>query len=379
MKKTRPNFGKKFELDRKFVLNNFMDAIELIKQFKIRFDPFLEEYFKKKIKKAGEIDSVAEETIHMVKDYTLAGGKRIRPAMLYYGYLAAGGENNDEIMRVSMSVELLHSFLLIHDDVIDRDASRHGVATIHERFKKISAKYGVSSDHEHFGNSMAMITGDMTAAMACDIIFNSGFPDSVIIKALDKMQDIVFVTIPGEMLDVIMQYSGRATEKEILKMFEGKTARYTFEGPLHLGCILAGGDEKLFQCFSEYSLPLGKAFQIRDDILGVYGDEKKLGKPVGSDIIEGKQTLLILKVMEKGTKEQKEIIKKYLGKKDLTAPELEKVREVIKESGSLEYSYGLCRELIEESLVALQRADIKNQEARTFLEGIAQYVIKREI
>jgi geranylgeranyl diphosphate synthase type I len=315
----------------------------------------------------------------MVKDYTLAGGKRIRPAVLYYGYLAAGGEDNDEIIKISMSVELLHSFLLIHDDVIDRDASRHGVATIHERFKKISSKYGVSSDHEHFGNSMAMVTGDMTAAMACDVIFNSSFPAPVILKALDKMQDIVFVTIPGEMLDVIMQYAGCASEEKILKMFEGKTARYTFEGPLHLGCILAGGDEKLFKCFSDYSLPLGKAFQIRDDILGVYGDEKKLGKPVGSDIIEGKQTLLILKVMEKGTAGQKEIIKKYIGKKDLTSEELRKVREVIKESGALDYSYKLCQELIDESLAALRKADFKNKEARIFLEGIAQYVIKREI
>ena len=355
------------------------EAIAMLKKFKERFEPYLKAYFQKKLKQAGEIDIIAEETLRMIMDYTMAGGKRIRPAFLYFGYLAAGGNDEKKILETSMCVELLHSFLLIHDDIMDRDASRHGVPTLHERFKNIGKKYKISNDSEHFGNSMAMMAGDITAAMACEVIFNSKFPAEIVVKALDKLQDLVFITAPGEMMDMIMEYSGKATEEEILKMHEGKTARYTFEGPLHLGCLLAGGDEKMLEHFSKYALPLGKAFQIQDDILGIFGDKEKIGKPVGSDIIEGKQTLLVIKTLELGNSEQKNIIKKYLGKKDLTSKEAELFKGAVKDSGALEYSQNLAEGLINESLTALREIDFRNKEAKVFLEVIAKYVLSREI
>jgi geranylgeranyl diphosphate synthase, type I len=356
-----------------------MDALELLKKYKKRVDLFLDRYFEKKIQQAGNIDITAEEAVRMIKEYTMAGGKRIRPAVLYYGYLACGGREEEKIVEASMSVELLHSFLLIHDDVIDRDATRHGVETMHEKFKNVARKYDVAKDINHFGNSMAMIAGDMTAAMACDIIFNGSFSSDVIVRALNKLQDIVFVTIPGEMLDVIMEYSGRATEEEVLKMYEGKTARYTFEGPMHLGCMLAGGNEENLKKFSDYSLPLGIAFQIRDDIIGVFGNEKKIGKPVGSDVIEGKQTLLIIKALEIGNKEQKAVIKKYLGKKDLNEVELDEFRNAIKKSGALDYAQNLSEKMVADALGALDKIDFENDESKTFFEGIAQYMVKRDI
>jgi geranylgeranyl diphosphate synthase type I len=315
----------------------------------------------------------------MIADFTLAGGKRIRPALIYYAYLASGGENSCNIVKASMGIELTHSFLLIHDDIIDRDAKRHGVATIHERYKKIGQKIAPLKDSIHFGNSMAMIVGDVASAMANEIVFNVNFSKEVIIKALNKLQEIVYVTIPGEMLDVVMEYQGRTTEEEILRMFEGKTSRYTFEGPLHLGVILAGGNIKTLQAFTEYSLPLGKAFQLRDDILGVFGDEKKIGKPVGSDIIEGKQTLLVLKALEKGNQEQKKIIKQCLGKKNLTKEELIKFKNILKQTGSLAYSQQLAQSFISESITALERVEFRNQEAKMFLTGIAHYIIEREV
>lgn len=356
-----------------------MEALELLKNFKKRFEPYLQEYFDKKIQQAGEIDPIAEEAVSMIKDYTISGGKRIRPAVLYYGYLATGGADEDRVVKASMSMELLHSFLLIHDDIIDKDASRHGVATIHERYKKIGRKYSLTKDSGHFGNSMAIISGDMAASMACDILFNADFPSDVILKALDKLQKIVFVTIPGEMIDVIMSYTGEATEEQILKMHEGKTARYTFEGPLHLGCLLAGGDEALLEKFSTYALPLGKAFQIQDDILGIFGNEKKLGKPVGSDIIEGKQTLLVAKVMENGDKEQKKNIQHYLNKENLSEEEVEDFRLIVKDTGALEYSETLARNFVAESLEALEKIDFKNSEAKEFFSGIADYIVNREV
>lgn len=356
-----------------------MEAIELLKNFKKRFEPYLQEYFDKKIQQAGEIDSIAEEAVSMIEDYTISGGKRIRPAVLYFGYLAAGGKDSEKIVKASMSMELLHSFLLIHDDIIDKDASRHGVETIHERYKKIGRKYSLTKDSVHFGNSMAIISGDMAASMACDIIFNADFPSDVIVKALDKLQKIVYVTIPGEMIDVIMSYTGKATEDQILKMHEAKTARYTFEGPLQLGCLLAGGDESLLEKFSAYALPLGKAFQIKDDVLGVFGDEKKLGKPVGSDIIEGKQTLLVTKALENGNREQRTVIRKCLNNENLTEKEVQEFRNVVRETGALEYSEDLAGKFVQEATEALKKIDFKNSEAEKFLAGIADYIVNREV
>jgi len=356
-----------------------VDARKVLVEFKGKIDPYLERYFQKKIQEAGKIDVIAEETLHLIKDYTMAGGKRIRPAFLYFGYLAAGGKDKRKAMEISIAVELLHSFLLIHDDIIDRDPSRHGVETIHERFKNIGKKYDLGEDHMHFGNSMAMMAGDMTAAMACEVIFNSKFPAENIIKALDKLQKIVFVTVPGEMMDVMMQYAGEATEEAVLKMHECKTARYTFEGPLHLGGILAGGDVKLLKHFSDYALPLGKAFQLQDDILGIFGEEKKIGKPVGSDIIEGKQTVLVIKALELGDARQKAIIKKYLKKIDLDKEELESFRQVIRETGSLEYSQKLAAEFVQSALKALGKIKFKDDGSREFLSGIAEYMLDREM
>jgi geranylgeranyl diphosphate synthase type I len=356
-----------------------VEAIKLLENYKKRLEPRLRKYFSEKIKQAGKVDPMTKQSVKIIADFALASGKRIRPALVYYGYLAAGGEDGTEIVEASMGMELIHSFLLIHDDIIDRDEKRHGVPTVHEIYKKFGKQLALKKDCEHFGNSMAIIAGDMAAAMANEIIFNADFPPKIIIKALDKLQNIVYVTIPGEMLDVVMSARGRTTEKEILKMFEGKTSRYTFEGPLHLGGILAGGDSSMLEFFTAYSLPLGKAFQIHDDILGMFGDEKKLGKPVGSDIIEGKQTILILKALEKGNRNQRLFITDCLGKKDLKKDELNEIRQIVKNTGSLAYSRELAKNFVEESLVALKKADIKNKEAEKFLFGLAEYMIAREV
>ncbi|KKP79868.1 MAG: hypothetical protein A2271_01280 [Candidatus Moranbacteria bacterium RIFOXYA12_FULL_35_19] len=356
-----------------------MEANELLKKYKEKVDLRLKDYFDQKIKEAGKLDLLAKQAVKMIADFTLSGGKRIRPALVYYGYLASGGKEEEKIIEASMGIELIHSFLLIHDDIIDRDGMRHGIETVHQKYKKIGERFSPKKDNAHFGNSMAIVVGDLAYSMANEIVFNTKFPPEIIIRALDKMQDIVYVTIPGEMLDVVMENRGRATEKEILQMFEGKTSRYTFEGPLHFGSILSGNAEKMLPAFTRYSLPLGKAFQIRDDILGIFGSEKKLGKPVGSDVSEGKQTLLLIRALKKSDSNQKKIIQKCLGKKDLSEKELEEFRQVIRETGSLKYCQDLSEKFVAEALSALKEIKFKNEEAKFFLEGIAEYIIRREV
>jgi len=361
-----------------------MEAKEYLKKYKKDFEPLLREYFDSKKKSFKKVDPLAYDAVKILEKFTLSGGKRIRPAMVYYGFLLAGGdiekENKKKIVHASIAIELIHSFLLIHDDIIDRDEKRHGTDTVHENYRKIAEKLFPATDPDHFGNSMAIIVGDLAASMANEVLFEADFPSETILAALKQLQKVVYTTIPGEMLDVLMEAKGEGSEEEILRMYEGKTAFYTFEGPLHLGIILANtGSDELLRIISNYSGAIGKAFQLQDDILGIFGDEKKLGKPIGSDIIEGKQTLLLRKALDNGSDEDKRRLEEVLNKNDLSSQELADFQRIIEDSGSLDYSRKLAKDFSEKALNELKKINKKhNKEARNFLEEITKYISNRD-
>ena len=355
-----------------------MDIQKTLADFKKKIDPEIEKYLDKTIKEAGEKDYFITNILKYVKRMALAGGKRLRPALMYYGYLAVNGKEKNKIIRTAVSVELIHIFLLIHDDIIDKDDKRHGIDTIHFRYQKLGKKLFPKEDSNHFGNSMGIIAGDMVSALGNQIIFNSEFSPELIMKTLSKLQSVVSMTVIGEAKDVYIGYKGRASEEEILEMYKNKTAKYTVESPLHLGAILGGANEEVLKNLSRLSVPIGVAFQIQDDILGVFGSEKKLGKSVGSDIQEGKQTVLVSKALENSNSKQRKILKGLLGKNNLTASDVEKFRGIIKETGSLNYAQNLARKFIFQSKQEIKKAKI-SKEAKDFLLGIADYMMDREV
>jgi geranylgeranyl diphosphate synthase, type I len=355
-----------------------MEAIEELKNYKKSVDQELGRFFARKLKEMEKFGPSGKDALKSIRDLTLAGGKRIRASFMFWGYVGAGGTEIEKITEASLSIELTHIFLLIHDDIIDRDDFRHGVQAIHKKYEKMARKLFRGTDPVHFGNSMALIVGDMAAAFGNEIIFNSRFSPERKQKALIKLQEIVTDTVSGEILDVMLEAKGKASEKEILEVHRNKTAKYTVEGPLHLGAMLVGADENFLKAYSDYAVPVGVAFQIQDDILGAFGNEKKLGKPVCSDLRDGKQTLLVIKALEKGNSEQKKIIKKLLGKGDATPAEIKMFRNVVCETGSLEYSQKLAKDLVQKGKQALEKAEIK-KETKEFLAGIADYIVNREV
>jgi geranylgeranyl diphosphate synthase type I len=355
-----------------------MEAKNELLRYKKIIDRHLAVYFSKGLKEAEKISPLAVQAVKNIEKLTLSGGKRARAAFMYWGYKAANGRSEEKIIEASMSIELTHIFLLIHDDIIDRDAFRHGVPTMHKVYENMARRMRFRKDPEHFGNSLALVVGDMAAAAGNEIIFNSKFLPKKILKALSKLQDIVSVTVGGEMMDVILEAKGKATQKEILKVHENKTAKYTIEGPLHLGALLAGASKNLLDDLSAYAIPVGIAFQIQDDILGVFGNEKKLGKPVCSDLREGKQTLLVVKALENGSRADRQIIFDLMGKRDATSEEIEKFREIVRKTGSLEYSQNLAQGLVEKGKKTLEKSKIK-KDAKDFLIGIADYIVNREV
>jgi geranylgeranyl diphosphate synthase type I len=351
-------------------------TIETLKSYKVKVDKELEKFFNEKIKKAKLISPSSVEMVKLLKEYNLRAGKRIRAAMVYYGYRCFSNKNTGQILKVSMCIELVQSCLLIHDDIIDNSDIRRGSLALHKVYEKISNKRYKNKNAPHFGVSMAIIAGDILAAFANEILTKINIKEKYKSDAVRELNNVICTVIYGQVLDILSELEP-VTKKDLSLIHRLKTASYTVEGPLHIGALLAGANKKQLQLLSNYGIPLGKAFQIQDDILGLFGDEKKTGKPADSDLKEGKKTLLILKALEKANKQQKEIIKKALGNKNLEKKQLEDVRKIVTETGSLEYSQKLARKLINQAKSVIQKSRFKKQ-GKSFLIRIADYMLERE-
>ncbi len=351
-----------------------------LKAFKERLDPKIKAYFDTKIAETEKEDVFIADALRYTKTLMLAGGKRLRAAFMYYGYLGAGGAEEEKILEASMSIEYTHAFLLVHDDIMDQDDMRHGVMTLHRHYADFGKILFPEKDRAHFGNSIALIIGDMLCAFGNDIIFFSDFPLEQKFRALSKLQNIVSFTVIGQARDIYMEYKGEADEEEILSMYRNKTAKYTVEGPLHLGALLAGASQELLDGLSAYAIPLGIAFQIQDDILGIFGDAKRLGKPVGSDIHEGKITLLVSRVLRDGTAEQQKKLKALLSLGDnLTEKDIREFRELITMTGAFDGARQLAAQYIGEGIRSLEAIRGKlAPRAYEFLFSVAEYMTRRE-
>ncbi|MGC8496964.1 MAG: polyprenyl synthetase family protein [Thermoplasmata archaeon] len=319
-----------------------------------------------KMKKDNCKNEKIRDVIEKIEEYTLRGGKRIRPVLMIFGYKLYGGKNTEEIIKASASLELVQSYLLIHDDIIDESLLRRGKPTIHLIF-------GKEYDDQKIGSDLAIIAGDLADSYAIELITHSDFEDRLKYKAIVKLSEIIEYTGYGQVLDILSPYQTDNFEENLLLIHKYKTAKYTIEGPLILGGLLTGKND--FEMISKYAIAVGIAFQLQDDILGLFGDEKALGKPVTSDLEEGKKTLLIIKILERANKDEKEKILNILGSKNISVEELEYVRNMALKTGSLKYSQDMSEKLIAEAITAIK--DLKAPE-KEFLIEFANYVISRK-
>ena len=377
------NYEKKVDLEKnrkekksKYIKN---DSVDYLNELKSWIDVKLEEFFRLEIKRA-KFDNKPKELIEMIeniKNFTLSSGKRIRPILFYLGYIISGGKNKIEALKTSIAIEIIHSYFLIHDDVIDQDNFRHGNLSMHYKYEKKFEDKFKGKNSKHFGISMGIVVGDLASIFGYKILTDSDFPLNSKIRAIKKLNQIISNTITGEALDVILVEYPNVEIEKICEMQKYKTAKYTIKGPLQLGAILAGVDEKLLFSLSRFAIPIGIAFQIQDDIIGIFGDEKKIGKPVGSDIKEGKKTLLIAKAMESGDNSQRKILKDALGNKSINIDDVNRVRDIIVKTGSLEFSINKSRELVTESKKYLNEMKI-NDEYKNFFYGLADFIVERK-
>ena len=354
-----------------------MDIKTIISDYREKINRQLESFLANKIEEAAGISPDVRDVVVNATKYTLRGGKRLRPIFFIYGYKCLSDGDEIAIIDASISIELMQSYLLIHDDIMDEDELRRGKPTFHVLYKDICEREFGDAKSVRFGENMAILTGDLLEAYGEEALANSDFDARYVRRALCKYLEMVRNVGYGQIMDIMSERKSSITADEILMIHKLKTASYTIEGPLQLGAILAGAEERDLQIMSEYGIPLGIAFQIQDDILGLFGREAKIGKPVGSDIREGKKTLLILHALERCNDDERRFILRTMGNEHITVDEIEAVREIVKRTGSFDYSKQLVRNNTERAIEAMENSDFR-ADAKEFLIKIADFIGERE-
>jgi len=354
-----------------------MDYREYFLPYAREIDKFLAHYFRSKKKEARKITPVATETWEKLEDF-IAGGKRIRGGLVKLGYECFKRLDQKRILPASAAVEITHGAILVHDDIIDLSEFRHNRPTVHKRYERKYHQRGYSkSDPFHYGESMAIVVGIEGYYGAISLLAQAQFPRKAKLAAINKLGRFMVETGYGEALDVDLACRLKIREKDVLTIHTLKTAQYTIVGPLKIGGYLAGATPRQLRKFADYGLPVGIAFQLQDDILGMFGSEKKLGKPVGDDVKEGKNTLLYTQALKRGNQGQRKRLMSFWGKRDITLKEIEEARRIIEETGSLDYSQNLARKLVGEGKRVVPRLTKKKKLQEVF-NSLADYIVERE-
>ncbi len=321
-----------------------------------------------------------------VYSYIKSGGKSLRPAMALLACGALGGDES-RALPVAAAIEVYHTWTLVHDDVIDRDDQRRGRATVHREFATRAAReFGWrAADAEHYGMTIAMLAGDAQQSWAWSLLFDAhlerGVSAELVLRlARELASKVTPLLVEGEALDV--QYAGRApqlSESQILDMLWKKTgALYEFAGRAGAAVALndASPDIPEAQAIARFGSRCGIAFQIQDDILGVVGDASQLGKPVGSDIREGKTTLLTLKALELADDGERRRIQRALGEASLPAADIAGLAALFRDLGVIRQAQALSRRYVQEALTCLEA--LPDNEYRRLLSLWARYLVERE-
>jgi geranylgeranyl diphosphate synthase type I len=303
-------------------------------------------------------------------DFLLTGGKRMRPAFCYWGFRGAGGEGSDEAVTAAACLELLQAGALIHDDVMDGSDTRRGRPSMHRRFAGQHREGSWAGDADAFGLSAAVLLGDLCLIWADEMLNTCGLPADALRRAQPVYDEMRVELMAGQYLDLFEQVIGEGTVESALRVARFKSAKYTIERPLHLGAVLAGADADLLTAYSAYGLPLGEAFQLRDDLLGVFGDPTETGKPAGDDLREGKRTALVALALREASPEQAGVVRRHLGDPDLDETGVAALRQVIVETGAVDRVEELIGERTAEALGAVRSAPMED-EARQVLEELA--------
>jgi geranylgeranyl diphosphate synthase type I len=344
-------------------------------EFRERLERELADFFDRKLREVAE-EPEGRELVEEVRRLVTGGGKRLRPALVYHTYRACGGDSDEAVLPLAMSTELLHTYLLIHDDIMDHSAVRRGQPSAHARFREIHQAGGRTGDAADFGRSVAILLGDLAHTWAVELYASarSSLGDaSENGRALDAaFSGMCEEVIRGQYLEMLLPYEPDPTEDQLLRALRLKSGRYSVERPIELGALLAGAPPGALAALARYGRAVGEVFQLQDDVLGTFGDAAAVGKPVASDLIEGKYTFLIHRTLELAEAGEAKELRAMLGRPDLGEQEASRAREIILESGGLEAVSQMIEERLEDARAALEEAPLRSGD-HGFLEGLIEY------
>ena len=353
-----------------------MEITEFLKDYSQQAALLQDKLFQEFEDKASQSSAINKEMVKVLRKFACFG-KHIRGALTVLGYQCAGGAKNKDILQAAIVVDLLHSALLIADDVMDQDDLRRGNPTIHKFYENRLAQKYKRFDPYHFGVSMAFNLSLLAIFFAEEVFSKIDFGPKKVQKAQEFMNSYLALTVFGQGIDVVRQGNLSTTTKEILTIHRLKTAYYTISGPLQVGGILGGASKGQLRAMAQYGEKVGVAFQLRDDELGIFGDEQALGKPVNSDLKEGKNTVLFVKAFELANANQFKVLKDSFGNSRVNRAQLKKAQEVIVDTGALQFSQDMKRQLITQGKLYVPQITL-NEKLRKILYNIADFMVKRK-
>jgi geranylgeranyl diphosphate synthase, type I len=321
-----------------------------------------------------EFDPDLAEPIDEIARLVLAGGKRLRPAFTHWGFVGAGGDPSDpQVVDAGAAFELMHAFALFHDDVMDDAISRRGALTTHTKFARRHEDGRWAGEARRFGEGVAILVGDLAFVYADQLLVGLSREAWAVWNELRIELNI------GQVLDIFGGVTNDRRRDKAERICRYKSGKYTIERPLHLGAVMAAPERsnELLPALSAYGLPLGDAFQMRDDVMGAFGDEALTGKPVGGDLREGKPTPMLARAVEAASPAQLAVLD-LVGRPDLADADIARIQQVIVETGALADLESTITALTDEALVAIDKACI-TPDARDELVQLAHYVSWRQV
>lgn len=326
-------------------------------ELRAEIDACLDSYLAARAAELGEAAVLIDELARLLR----AGGKRLRPSFCYWGYRAAGGSHGGAIVQAAASLELLHTFAIVHDDIMDRAATRRGVPAVHQRH----------------GIDVALLAGDLALVLADDALMTCGLDEQVLARAFVHYSRMRQEVIAGQYLDLAAARAEKVSEDDARRIAVLKSGRYSVREPLLIGAALAGAGDYLLERLAAFGEPLGEAFQLRDDLLGIFGEPAELGKPVDSDIREGKRNLLYAKTAARlPAGEAARFRRAWGGGEALSAGEVAELRALVESSGARAETEALLAQLALRARSELGALAI-TAEARAALSELARSATER--
>ncbi len=313
----------------------------------------------------------------------IAGGKRLRAGFLYWGYRASGRPDSDALVRLAAAMEFFQAAALLHDDVMDGSDTRRGMPAAHRAFAGLHGDSGWSGDSARFGESAAILAGDLCLQWSDELYATSGLPSAELDRGRRTFDTMRTQLMGGQYLDLLESARGwdrldtSARVDSARNVIRYKSAKYTVEHPILIGAAVGGVAASDLAHLSEYGLALGEAFQLRDDVLGVFGNPSTTGKPAGDDLREGKRTVLVALALNQADTDQAALFEKLFGQPDLDADGVAQLRGIIADTGAVEEVEAMIAGLAAQSRAALEKAPGLDGEAVEVLGSLVAATTSR--